>query len=284
MGYMHIDNLYKDARVLSFKHVYALEKIHGTSAHISWDGESVRFFSGGEKYENFVMLFDAEELKARFERLFDTSDGRKVIVFGEAYGGKQQGMAHVYGPNLKFVAFDIKVGECWLDVPTAANLVCELGLEFVEFWLVHATEEVLNAERDRPSEQARRNGMGDDKMREGIVIRPLFEVTTSAGKRLIAKHKRAEFQEVRTHRKIGLPPMVLEDAKAVAEEWVTEMRLQHVEDELKSRNEPYGLGDVIRCMIDDVKREGYGEIVWSKAVGKAIAVRVKELIKNNLGR
>lgn len=34
MGYMHIDNLYKDARVLSFKHVYALEKIHGTSAHI----------------------------------------------------------------------------------------------------------------------------------------------------------------------------------------------------------------------------------------------------------
>ena len=30
MGYMHIDNLYKDQRILQFKECYALEKIHGT--------------------------------------------------------------------------------------------------------------------------------------------------------------------------------------------------------------------------------------------------------------
>jgi hypothetical protein len=34
MGYAHINNLYKDQEILIFKHVWALEKIHGTSAHI----------------------------------------------------------------------------------------------------------------------------------------------------------------------------------------------------------------------------------------------------------
>ena len=34
MAYMHIDNLYKNQEVLLFKECYAMEKIHGTSAHI----------------------------------------------------------------------------------------------------------------------------------------------------------------------------------------------------------------------------------------------------------
>ena len=36
MGYRHIDNLYKDQRILLFRECFALEKIHGTSAHVSW--------------------------------------------------------------------------------------------------------------------------------------------------------------------------------------------------------------------------------------------------------
>ena len=34
MSYLHIQNLYKDPRILMLREVYALEKIHGTSAHI----------------------------------------------------------------------------------------------------------------------------------------------------------------------------------------------------------------------------------------------------------
>ena len=36
MGYLHIENLYKNQTVLMFKELYALEKLHGTSAHIRW--------------------------------------------------------------------------------------------------------------------------------------------------------------------------------------------------------------------------------------------------------
>lgn len=35
MAYMHIENLYANQTILESKECYAMEKIHGTSAHIS---------------------------------------------------------------------------------------------------------------------------------------------------------------------------------------------------------------------------------------------------------
>lgn len=39
MGYLHIDNLYKNRDILLFRECWALEKVHGTSAHYA-DGPS----------------------------------------------------------------------------------------------------------------------------------------------------------------------------------------------------------------------------------------------------
>ena len=58
MGYMHLVNLYRDARILDLKKVWALEKIDGTSAHIRWSNGKVSLFSGGSKMANFEKLFD----------------------------------------------------------------------------------------------------------------------------------------------------------------------------------------------------------------------------------
>src|SRR4051812_35507155 len=105
MGYLHIDNLYKAQEILEFKRVYALEKIHGTSAHVAWKDGQIRFFSGGEKHETFVKVFDVQALEQKFaERFGETGD---VTVYGEAYGGKCQHMSATYGPAMKFVAFDV---------------------------------------------------------------------------------------------------------------------------------------------------------------------------------
>ena len=58
MGYLHIRNLYQDQDILLFKECYALEKIHGTSAHIAWDGE-LKFFAGGCNHDRFCALFNS---------------------------------------------------------------------------------------------------------------------------------------------------------------------------------------------------------------------------------
>ena len=126
MGYLHINNLYRDVRILSFKEVYALEKIHGTSANVSWRDQKLHFSSGGMSGPLFQKIFDEEKLAAAFKAL--GQEDTRVIVFGEAYGGKEQGMRETYGPIASFIVFDVKIGDSWLDVPKAEAVATALGL------------------------------------------------------------------------------------------------------------------------------------------------------------
>ncbi len=291
MSYMHIDNLYKDQRVLLFKEVYAMEKVHGTSANVSWNGYRLIFFSGGEKHENFIKLFDHEKLTQQFKEQFD---GISVRICGEAYGGKQQGMSDFYGKQLQFIAFEVKIGESWLDVPNAEQVATRFGLEFVPYKKVPATLEALDAERDADSEIAIRRGMGTGHMREGIVIRPMIEVRDNAGARIMAKHKRDEFRETATPR--SAKPVdegkqkVLDDAESIALEWVTTMRLHHVLDSLRAevQREPgiEDTGRIVKMMVEDVEREGRDEVILTKegrkAIGSAAARMFKKMINDAL--
>lgn len=116
MGYLHIDNLYKFPDLSVFgKEGWAMEKIYGTSAHVGWSDGRLKFFSGGENHERFLSLFNHEELTQRL------SPYENITIYGEAYGGKQQGMAHTYGPTLRFVAFDVSLHGAWLSVPETAS-------------------------------------------------------------------------------------------------------------------------------------------------------------------
>ena len=277
MGYAHIDNLYKNQTILMFRECYALEKIHGTSAHLKWKNKKLNLFSGGESHTNFTSLFDIDNLTNLFQTLFGDEE---VVVFGEAYGGKQQKMSNTYGPKLKFVGFDVKVGEYWLDVPNAESVCNQLGVEFVDYVRVSTNLESLNAERDKDSTQAIRNGMGPGKIREGVVLKPLFEFRMNNGERIMSKHKRDEFKETKTPREVNPEEFkVLENAKAIAEEWVTEMRLMHVLDKLPQNIGMEQTRLVISSMIEDVYREAKGEIVESREVTKAIGSKTAILFK-----
>jgi hypothetical protein len=265
---------------LLFRECYALEKIHGTSAHVGWDGGTLRFFSGGEKHERFVGLFEHEPLTDAFREM----GHEKVTIYGEAYGGKQQGMSRVYGTVLRFVAFDVRIGDTWLDVPNADDVATKLGLPFVHYVKVPTELAALDAERDAPSEQARRNGVEGDQHREGVVLRPLVEVTASNGERIIAKHKRDEHRETASPRVVDDPAKlaVLQQADAIALEWVTPTRLAHVLDHLGDNVGIERMRDVLSEMQADVLREGAGEIVDSREARTAISKRTAELFKRQL--
>ena len=268
MGYLHIDNLYKNQDVLAFKRVYALEKIHGTSAHLRFTNNLLTFFSGGEKHDKFKACFDEATLLQGFAAV-----GHHIVtVYGEAYGGKCQGMSATYGKELKFIAFDVRVGDTWLAVPNAAAVVAVLGLIFVPYELINATVENLDHERDRPSRVAMLCGCGVDKASEGIVIRPPFEVTKSNGERIIAKHKGEAFAETRTTRPVVDPAnqQALDAPRAIADEWVTSMRLGHVMDKMGDELQMSDIPRLIAAMQEDVLREATGEIVESRAALKAI--------------
>jgi hypothetical protein len=278
MGYMHIENLYKNQDILLFKECYAMEKIHGTSAHISWKDDVVHFFSGGVKFEDFVSIFDADSLA----ELFTALGHPQVTVFGEAYGGKCQRMSKTYGKDLRFVAFEVKIGDSWLDVPNAQNVAESLGLDFVSYVRCATDLDTLNYWRDQPSVQASKNGIEGDHKREGVVLRPIIEVVKNNGQRIISKHKADDFIETNTPRSVSKDKLeVLAEAEEIAQEWVTEMRLSHVLQQYAV----IGIeqtGSVIKSMIEDVEREADGEIIESPEARRAISRRTALMFKNRL--
>jgi len=238
------------------------------------------FFSGGESHERFCKLFDEQALSNAFTALGHD----EVVIYGEAYGGSQQGQSWRYGKTLKFCAFDVKISDVWLAVPQAEDVCQKLGIEFVRYVKIATDLAAIDAERDAPSEQARRNGVVGDQPREGVVLRPLIEFTLNNGDRVIAKHKRDEERETQSPRKVVDPARleVLSKASAIADEWVTPTRLAHVLDKL-----PHGIGmestgAVIAAMLEDVFREAKGEVVDSREARTAVSKKTAEIFKQKI--
>ncbi len=280
MAYLHIPNLYKAQEILLFREVFALEKIHGTSAHIGYKPDRtprLTLFAGGASHQQFIALFDAAALEAAFVANIGEVP---ATVYGEAYGGSCQKMKATYGDKLQFIVFDVQINDCWLSVPAGEDVAKKLSLPFVGYRRIECSVPTLDAERDAPSVQAERNGMGSQP-REGIVIRPLTEMLRSDGKRIIAKHKNDAFAER------GHPPRVVDDAKfeiernaeAIATEWVTPMRLAHVLDKMPETHDITLTGAVIHAMAADIAREAAGEIELTKAAHTAIGRRTAMLFK-----
>jgi hypothetical protein len=281
MGYAKINNLYKDQRILLFRECWAMEKVHGTSAHVRYrkSDDNLMFFSGGASHTEFEALFDKEALRAKFLEL----GHEDVTVFGEAYGGKMQGMKDTYGPKLMFIAFDVKIGDNFLSVPDMDGVATALGFEVVPYEKVSTDTEAVNTVRDKPSRVAERRGCGTDKTSEGVVLRPLIECRFNDGERICAKHKTAGFEERRKTPKVSVDKLeVLAEANAVADEWVTEMRLTHVLDKLQPDGKVLELRDiptVTSAMVADVYAEAAGEIVESKDVERAIKQKTAGMFK-----
>jgi hypothetical protein len=153
-----------------------------------------------------------------------------------------------------------------------------------EYKIVVTNLDEIDRQRDLPSVQAKRNGILEDKPREGVVLRPLQEFTMNNGSRVIVKHKGDKFKETATARPVIDPSklVVLEEANAVANEWVTQNRLEHILQKLPTPHDMSMVPKLIVAMVEDVYREGSGEFVESDAVKKVIGKKAVELFKGYL--
>ena len=322
MGYRKIPNLYRPeiADILEEPKLYAMEKIHGTSAHIKYHADGTLTFSaGGANHQQFVDLFDQPRLLEAFRELAEASQAARLqvpvkswTVFGEAYGSKINAQAWRYGKKLRFVAFDVLItgagaanvetdpsdentlifttgapnSEYWFTVPAAHDFVTELlGLEFVHYEVVSSKLADLDAARDKPSTQAKRNGIEGGQPTEGVVLRPLTEKPARHFDRMMAKHKRKEERETKTDFQPGDKVAVYEAAQAIAQEWVTEERLNHVIQKVCLADAPSvkDFAKIVTGMVDDVITEGGEMLVDTPEARKAIGAKASKLFKKRLG-
>ena len=299
MGYASISNLYADTRILEQPECYALEKIHGSSAHLHYvpAGGDPAPGSRGTRLatdDATLVMFSGAQQPA-FEKLFNTGHllnvfglmGVPVKVHGEIYGGKVQNGTWRYGPELRFVVFDVNYNGEWLTIPEAEAVTKLLGLEFVHYVRIPTQLPLIDAMRDATSEQAIRNGVttkdGPFIRREGVVLRPIEEKPDYRGDRICAKHKRAEERETKTIREVNTEKIALKQAaREIAEEWVTENRIKnarshHSETEWVLTN----MRNLIRYVHDDVYKEAGSELTQTPETSKELCSVAAKLIKQS---
>ena len=166
------------------------EKIDGTNTRILWDGYRVSFMGRTDraKIPAFLMakleeLFGGETKEELFEQTFGKTE---VILFGEGFGEKIQKGGGLYGP-VNFRLFDVYIGGYWLNRGNVYDIAEKFGIDHAPVLFTGTLEEGVEFIKKHPKSELR------DAEMEGIVGRPLVQMFSRTGQRIMVKIKCRDF-------------------------------------------------------------------------------------------
>jgi Rnl2 family RNA ligase len=281
------------------KHEFVVqEKVHGANVCFVTDGQDVLFgkrtgfIEAGEKFYDYEELF--ERYKPLVINLFQSAksnhpDTQTLIVFGEMFGGRyphpdvknnpktmgiQKGV--YYSPTHEFYAFDLylvnaEIG-CYLSVDEMNTLFEEAKVFYAKTLFRGTIDECLQYPNAFPSRISEWLGLPpiEDNICEGVVIRPVIPVYFRNGSRLLLKNKNSRFAEKKSIKKrkpkLFVEPSYsreLNDLQLIAEEYVTENRLNNVTSKIGQISIPKDTGKLIgllsKDILDDFLKEHSGQ-------------------------
>ncbi len=166
------------------------EKIDGTNIRVCWDGYRVSFMGRTDKAQipahllaKLEELFGGESKEELFEQKFGRS---KVILFGEGYGEKIQKGGGLYGP-VNFRLFDVQVGSYWLNQGHVGETAKTFNIDTAPFMFTGTLEDGVAFIKTHPKSLLR------DAEMEGIVGRPMVQMFSRTGERIMVKIKCRDF-------------------------------------------------------------------------------------------
>ena len=167
------------------------EKIDGTNIRIMWDGKEITV---GGKTNNaqipngLVNYLSALKLSKRF---LDACLESAMCLYGEGYGaGIQSG--GLYAPDQRFILFDVKIGDFWLDRINVVDIAHKLGLEVVPEYGVETLQQMIRFVQDQYFDW-HMSSIGKAKV-EGWVGTPIVPLFNRKGERIITKVKYKDFR------------------------------------------------------------------------------------------
>jgi len=253
-SYPEIALLPRRPEILSVKEVIATEKLHGSNFRIhfplgmasldevGYGSRDVERSPGVDfPLNNAVRWFQARpELLGRMLEVIKSYGFSEVTVFGEAYGPgiHAKGVRYSEGQEMLFRAFDIMIGENFLTFDLFAEVADKMELPRVSvLWRGEPTVENFDALLNKPSEEAKGNGIADENnFAEGVVIRSNPLLRNVFGEWLIVKHKGTRFSEVAhaPKEKVVRGPSPADD---LAAKYVTEGRILNAVGRLQDRGQ-----------------------------------------------
>ena len=165
-------------------------KANGTNIRICWDGYRVSFMGRTDKAQipahllaRLEEIFGGESKEELFEQTFGN---KEVILFGEGIGEKIQKGGGLYG-SADFVLFDVYIGGYWLNRDAVEHFAEVFGIRCVPILLVGTLEDGVNFVKTHPMSPWK------DEVAECIVGRPLVQMFSRTGERIMVKIKCRDF-------------------------------------------------------------------------------------------
>ena len=171
------------------------EKVDGTNIRVIWDGYKVSFGGRTDKaeipthlLEKLNILFGGEVKEQLFEQLFKE---KEVVLFGEGYGPKIQACGGSYVDEVDFILFDVTVNGKYLSRNNVNEIATYFNIKSVPVLFTGVLEEGVKYVKSNPT-----SAIAKDKTlpMEGLVARPMIELYSSNGERIIVKIKYKDFK------------------------------------------------------------------------------------------
>lgn len=148
------------------------EKCDGTNVRVFWDGHEITFGGRTDKAEipSFLLeylesVFKTQEMEYVFEQIFGE---KETFLFGEGYGPKIQKGGGDYSDTVKFILFDVMIGDAYLLRKDVDDIAQRLGLDSVPVVFEGTLDEAIEYVKEHHMSTL---GNGKHEM-EGLVLEP----------------------------------------------------------------------------------------------------------------
>lgn len=178
------------------------EKIDGTNIRVHWDGHVVEFGGRTDQAQIPAPLvnklneyFGGEQNAQVFEQVFGEKD---VVLFGEGYGNKIQKVGGQYNSDgVDFALFDVCIGENYMPRIVVQSVARAFGVDAVPIVGLGTIDKAIAFVQSKPySRVAQKKNAASTLLMEGVVCRPMVELRTRTGERVICKIKLQDFKDM----------------------------------------------------------------------------------------
>lgn len=166
------------------------EKVDGTNIRIIWDGYSVTFKGRTDDskipvplMESLNKIFDSTAEQV-FEQLFGE---KKVILFGEGYGGNIQAAGPKYRKDFSFILFDVYFpdSDLFLERTNVHSIANSFGIDYVPIIMIDTLPNAINFVMTHPDSKIAEKPVE----MEGLIGYPMYNFRYRSGNRIIVKIK-----------------------------------------------------------------------------------------------
>jgi ATP-dependent RNA circularization protein (DNA/RNA ligase family) len=166
------------------------EKINGTNIRVIWDNTNKQTIIKGktDKAELYKPL-EKKLYKIFSPEIMEQYFYDDVCLYGEGFGaGIQKGGGKYIKDDVGFILFDVLIGEWWLKREDLLDIAEKLNIPIVPIIGIGTLDDAI----DLITSKSLKSTFGDF-LSEGIVCKPLVELRSRDGGRIVTKLKHVDF-------------------------------------------------------------------------------------------